>query len=349
MGKLDRIFAELDEWSIRKNEWHALLQKWWRECEEAELNKKKLPVMPPISTIEPQPDWPKILPVIDAIFEYLLLVEDSDPDEKISPYKANWRQDVFFWRKISCLWLHTNKDGSDWYGARLINLQAEIVDNSVESTDAVMYTLTGKSAGGKLLLAQVWSNGFLGIDKARYKWCLANGLAGADDCSGLWELKLTTKTAKYFDKQMLVDLLEASQKTAEVKAPPVKKARHRERNTKTELSWYKLRQLMVATFPHTCMMCGADARGNIHVDHVKPAITNPELSHDIRNLGLLCQGCNSIKGARHSYEYRDDKTLELLDALHRRIKQKGFILPKNAPPINETACEISYRKENYVN
>ncbi|MCA1806720.1 MAG: HNH endonuclease [Actinobacteria bacterium] len=50
------------------------------------------------------------------------------------------------------------------------------------------------------------------------------------------------------------------------------------------------------------MACGST--DNIHVDHIKPRSAYPGLSFDEDNLQVLCQSCNSRKGAIRFTDYR---------------------------------------------
>ena len=47
-------------------------------------------------------------------------------------------------------------------------------------------------------------------------------------------------------------------------------------------------------YGNKCSCCGASSSDDVtlHVDHIKPRSTNPELSLDINNLQILCEPCN---------------------------------------------------------
>jgi 5-methylcytosine-specific restriction endonuclease McrA len=59
-------------------------------------------------------------------------------------------------------------------------------------------------------------------------------------------------------------------------------------------SWKILRYQAFEKYGNRCQCCGAKPSDDItlHVDHVKPKSTHPELALDLNNLQILCEDCN---------------------------------------------------------
>ena len=70
--------------------------------------------------------------------------------------------------------------------------------------------------------------------------------------------------------------------------------------------WRKLRYEVIKKYGRKCMCCGLtpDDGIKIHVDHIKPRKTHPELALDINNLQLLCEICNHGKGNWDESDWR---------------------------------------------
>lgn len=68
----------------------------------------------------------------------------------------------------------------------------------------------------------------------------------------------------------------------------------------------KLRYDIFVKYGGRCLCCGRSAKDGIklHVDHVKPRKTHPELELDPNNLQLLCEPCNLSKSARDMTDWR---------------------------------------------
>lgn len=61
--------------------------------------------------------------------------------------------------------------------------------------------------------------------------------------------------------------------------------------------WRKLRLQVLLKYNRQCQCCGAKPpEAIIHVDHIKPRKTHPELALEINNLQVLCHECNHGKG-----------------------------------------------------
>ncbi len=59
-------------------------------------------------------------------------------------------------------------------------------------------------------------------------------------------------------------------------------------------AWKILRYQAFESYGNRCQCCGARPEDDItlHVDHIKPKSTHPELALDINNLQILCEDCN---------------------------------------------------------
>ena len=71
--------------------------------------------------------------------------------------------------------------------------------------------------------------------------------------------------------------------------------------------WRTLRYEVLKLHDRRCMCCGAtpdDKVTVLHVDHIKPRHTHPELALDSTNLQVLCSVCNQGKGAWDTTDYR---------------------------------------------
>ena len=71
--------------------------------------------------------------------------------------------------------------------------------------------------------------------------------------------------------------------------------------------WLTLRMFALKNTGATCQCCGAKASDGvqIHVDHIKPRYTHPELSLSLTNLQVLCSDCNIGKGAWDDTDWRE--------------------------------------------
>lgn len=61
--------------------------------------------------------------------------------------------------------------------------------------------------------------------------------------------------------------------------------------------WKILRYQAFEKYGNRCQCCGAKPSDEIvlHVDHIRPRSTHPELQLDLNNLQILCEDCNSAK------------------------------------------------------
>lgn len=71
-------------------------------------------------------------------------------------------------------------------------------------------------------------------------------------------------------------------------------------------AWLALRFEALEKFGNHCACCGAKggAEVRLHVDHIKPRSTHPELALTLDNLQVLCADCNLGKSNRSMTDYR---------------------------------------------
>jgi hypothetical protein len=79
----------------------------------------------------------------------------------------------------------------------------------------------------------------------------------------------------------------------EGKQRPVKNVRTKKDFYSSRL-WKILRYQAFEKYGNKCQCCGGTPQDDLtmHVDHVKPRSTHPELELDINNLQVLCEDCN---------------------------------------------------------
>lgn len=79
----------------------------------------------------------------------------------------------------------------------------------------------------------------------------------------------------------------------EKQGKPIKNVKTRKDFYSSRL-WKILRYQAFEKYGNKCQCCGAGTDDGIklHVDHVKPRSTHPELELDINNLQVLCEDCN---------------------------------------------------------
>ncbi|WP_432455603.1 MULTISPECIES: HNH endonuclease [unclassified Agarivorans] len=77
-------------------------------------------------------------------------------------------------------------------------------------------------------------------------------------------------------------------------------------NFYSSAKWLRLRTKAFELYGNTCSCCGASpATGAVmHVDHIRPRSTHPELAYDIDNLQILCEHCNVGKSNLSTYQWR---------------------------------------------
>lgn len=70
--------------------------------------------------------------------------------------------------------------------------------------------------------------------------------------------------------------------------------------------WQALRYEALKINGGSCQLCGRSRKDGVilHVDHIFPRWTHPNLSLVLSNLQVLCADCNLGKGAKHSDDWR---------------------------------------------
>lgn len=73
------------------------------------------------------------------------------------------------------------------------------------------------------------------------------------------------------------------------------------------LEWRSLRYQVLKNCNGRCQLCGASQHDGvrIHVDHIKPRSTHPQLALVITNLQCMCSDCNIGKGGWDDTDWRD--------------------------------------------
>ena len=73
----------------------------------------------------------------------------------------------------------------------------------------------------------------------------------------------------------------------------------------TSREWRELRYKALNKYGKRCSCCGATPETAIlHVDHIKPRSTHPDLELDIDNLQVLCEDCNLGKSNKDTIKHR---------------------------------------------
>lgn len=67
--------------------------------------------------------------------------------------------------------------------------------------------------------------------------------------------------------------------------------------------WRRIRYEVLRRDGVVCAACGS-TDGKMHVDHIKPLWTHPELALDAGNLQVLCEDCNVGKGCLDETDWR---------------------------------------------
>lgn len=70
--------------------------------------------------------------------------------------------------------------------------------------------------------------------------------------------------------------------------------------------WQELRYRAFVKYGRQCLVCGNGPRPGkpLHVDHIKPRSTHPELQWELDNLQILCEDCNFGKGTWDETDWR---------------------------------------------
>lgn len=68
-------------------------------------------------------------------------------------------------------------------------------------------------------------------------------------------------------------------------------------------AWQELRYRALRHWGRTCMLCGVSGC-ELHVDHIKPRSTHPDLELSFENLQVLCRTCNMGKSNKDDTDWR---------------------------------------------
>jgi len=84
--------------------------------------------------------------------------------------------------------------------------------------------------------------------------------------------------------------------------------------------WHEARFRILKKFKAECMLC-RDRTSRLHVDHILPRRTHPELALDLNNLQVLCESCNHGKGFKFTEDFRPPVDLQGNVILKKAVKQ----------------------------
>ena len=104
--------------------------------------------------------------------------------------------------------------------------------------------------------------------------------------------------------QYLDDCSDLMKQTIGGVKPKVKKAEKPE--FLESFAWRRVRMEAFVKYGPKCMCCGATPTTGavMHVDHIKPRKTHPELALELDNLQILCHECNHGKGNWNTTDWR---------------------------------------------
>ncbi len=101
----------------------------------------------------------------------------------------------------------------------------------------------------------------------------------------------------------------AERKARKKEARKTKKLKSRARDEFLQTyEWRRLRYAAIVQHERKCMACGRTPADGIslHVDHIKPRKTHPELALCLNNLQILCHECNHGKGNWDQTDWRSE-------------------------------------------
>ena len=90
--------------------------------------------------------------------------------------------------------------------------------------------------------------------------------------------------------------------------------------------WRRLRYRVIKKYDACCMACGRSKKEHgvvIHVDHIKPKSTHPNLALEFENLQLLCEDCNIGKSNKCQVDWRPDEVDAEREIVNDAIKHLG--------------------------
>lgn len=107
--------------------------------------------------------------------------------------------------------------------------------------------------------------------------------------------------------------------------------------------WRELRYKTLRAQGFKCCACGAFGEGVIlHVDHIKPRSTHPQLELDPLNLQVLCEDCNLGKSNAYEDDLRDER-FDTADEIRTRQRNDKILadLPHTANTLGLSEMEIA--------
>lgn len=96
--------------------------------------------------------------------------------------------------------------------------------------------------------------------------------------------------------------------------------------------WKNLSARLRKTSPF-CELCGSTR--NLQCDHVLPIVQFAELTYEECNLRVLCQRCNTSRGATYTHE----EAQQVLERLQAAYKRRPKVRLKNAIKVAQRAAE----------
>lgn len=126
----------------------------------------------------------------------------------------------------------------------------------------------------------------------------------AKDLRGFWKAKEAPVRTMALDRRAAA--FKVRKKKAKKAKAPWKPVISLDDSFFKSLKWRQLRYLVLRNTGGLCQSCGAGAKDGvrIHVDHIKPRCTHPELSLCLDNLQVLCEDCNVGKGSWDDTDWR---------------------------------------------
>lgn len=134
-----------------------------------------------------------------------------------------------------------------------------------------------------------------------WEWVMGSlvrlNLARPGETRGAWFQRYLKIWKQQGRQQPLVEKRARAKEAARVVLPP---------DFLSSWEWTTLRYRILLKCGRRCMCCGRTPEDGvkIHVDHIKPRATHPELALEESNLQVLCGECNKGKGAWDRTDWR---------------------------------------------
>lgn len=121
------------------------------------------------------------------------------------------------------------------------------------------------------------------------------------DLRGFWDVKAAPVRTKK-DDRICARIAIRKQKGKK----PTRPRKPADDNFTKTLMWRQVRYQALKNNGARCQCCGATSRDGvqIHVDHIKPRATHPNLALSLDNLQILCDDCNIGKGSWDDTDWR---------------------------------------------